>query len=1325
MNRESVFKLILSTALAITALLFSKHLITEVYAGQQEYTTGSGNFTATVTGNHTITLVGGGGGGGGGGASNKNGGGGGGGGALCQITVSLTLGNNYAYSVGTAGSAGAGDGGTGGSSTFTVVSTYTAGGGGGGLDYNNGGTGGSPGGTGAGCTLSYIGGLGALGTSTYSGGGGSGAGTSGDGNPGTTSTGGAAVTNYGGKGGNGSTANSGNGVAGEAYGGGGGGATKTGSAAAGYTGYIIITWTDPSPTPTVTPTPAPTSTPTPAGITISGNIYQASSEGTAFDCSSGGPYTVNLRVNGAGTYSGNCNLNTGAWEVTNVAVTSGQTIYAYLFNETPKGSTVLVSDNTQQIDVPIYVDRITLRDDVNGSITNTEISAGNTADADDLISFTGSDLTVASTYETHIYTLDTYAPGANVSTGKLHVVGNYTGSTETLTLTGSGTSTSRPLYVNGGTFTAPATTVFQGTAASSIEATTFNALTLNPTISAGIAYTFLGAETINGNFYVNPTSSNSSALTVNLGGTTTVGPAYTTSLLGTTTGTSTLDTISGSNHSFSTGLLYVYSAGTLTANNSAISLTGTSGTLFTKVGGFTSGNSTVTAGNASGTPTLNSGTISFYNLTIDPTASTTINTSTDAITVTNTLNVAANDILSLASGQNLTHSGATLTLDGTISGAGTYIYQSATAFPTTGTISSGLRMDATANDQILAGSRTYGGNVEIYNNSGTNARVVTMGNGATQTLTFSGNITLNAANTQSVSLTASGTFNPAITISTGNLAGTAGNGTENITTGTGIWLTGGSVDLTNIGTFTTTGGTFQMNGSSKTITSTSKTFNNFSVTGGSVSNVDDLDVDGNFALTSGTFTHGAGATVDVYVAGNFTLSGSTTWTKNTDGGKLIFNGATTYTDSNVTKQDVGDVQIGNSPGTTNLATDFSANSLTVVAGDVFNTCEYDLDIGNGGITLNTGAPGGILDASPTGTTVTCTANEADETIINNANSLTFNSGASFVQDGSTIIMDDTAGTDVIITDGSFSLNNLTIAAGAAVIIQVQDALDVNNNLTITTGTLDTVSGENNQINVGGNWDNDAAFEARSGTVVFDSTTGGKTIDADGTGTDNFYTLTFDDNSSAGAWSFGADAAIVTNTMTITGGAVTAPSSTLTIGNDFTNNDSFSHGSGTIIFNDIAQTSILIYSAATTFNNFTVATAGKAMQFDNVDQTNVAGLFSIQGTDCTTGRIFLDSDVNNSPWEIYVSGTQNIDYADVEDSTAVTTALTADNSTADNDSNTNWTINAGVCGGATATPTLTPTPAPTNTPTITPTPDASAHSTRVKGNTDIRGGVRIK
>lgn len=227
-----------------------------VYAAQQEYLSGSGNFSPTWTGSYIFTLVGGGGGGGAGGSSNKNGGGGGGGGGLVQKTVALTSGQNYAYSVGTAGTGGTGNGGSGGNTTFTVGATvYTASGGGGGLSYASGRTGGS-GGTGTNGDLNYTGGSGAAGAATYSGGGGSGAGTTGNGNSGTTSTGGAAKTNYGGAGGNGSTANAGAGGAGSAYGGAGGGSTKGTNGASGYAGYIIITWTVPTTTLSTSTDPA-------------------------------------------------------------------------------------------------------------------------------------------------------------------------------------------------------------------------------------------------------------------------------------------------------------------------------------------------------------------------------------------------------------------------------------------------------------------------------------------------------------------------------------------------------------------------------------------------------------------------------------------------------------------------------------------------------------------------------------------------------------------------------------------------------------------------------------------------------------------------------------------------------------------------------------------------------------------------------------------------------------------------------------------------------------------------------------------------------------
>lgn len=141
------------------------------------------------------------------------------------------------------------------------------------------------------------------------------------------------------------------------------------------------------------------------------------------------------------------------------------------------------------------------------------------------------------------------------------------------------------------------------------------------------------------------------------------------------------------------------------------------------------------------------------------------------------------------------------------------------------------------------------------------------------------------------------------------------------------------------------------------------------------------------------------------------------------------------------------------------------------------------------------------------------------------------------------------------------------------------------------------------------------------------------------------------------------------------------SNTLTISDDFTNNGTFTHNNGTVVFNDNTKTSSLNYSADTTFYILSITTSGKAMQFDESQKTIVTNTLTITGADCTTGRIFLDSVTNDNQWDMTVTGaTVSISYADVEDANAVTTAVTTSNSTADNDNNTNWTISGGVCGG---------------------------------------------
>lgn len=126
--------------------------------------------------------------------------------------------------------------------------------------------------------------------------------------------------------------------------------------------------------------------------TFSGNVY--TDEGSsAYNCDSGSGgtnLTVNLRVNGAGSYSDTCDASTGAWSIASVGVSSGQTISVYLSGGSARGSHILLSNGTEQNDVDIFQNRVILRDDVNGSITNSEISSGqDTGTTDDLINVSG------------------------------------------------------------------------------------------------------------------------------------------------------------------------------------------------------------------------------------------------------------------------------------------------------------------------------------------------------------------------------------------------------------------------------------------------------------------------------------------------------------------------------------------------------------------------------------------------------------------------------------------------------------------------------------------------------------------------------------------------------------------------------------------------------------------------------------------------------------------------------------------------------------------------------------------------------------------------
>jgi hypothetical protein len=145
--------------------------------------------------------------------------------------------------------------------------------------------------------------------------------------------------------------------------------------------------------------------------------------------------------------------------------------------------------------------------------------------------------------------------------------------------------------------------------------------------------------------------------------------------------------------------------------------------------------------------------------------------------------------------------------------------------------------------------------------------------------------------------------------------------------------------------------------------------------------------------------------------------------------------------------------------------------------------------------------------------------------------------------------------------------------------------------------------------------------------------------------------------------------------------------------NWTNNGTFIHSTGTIVF-DGSDTSIL--SGATTFYNLTCTTPNKVLQFPAGTSSTITiqGTLTLNGGDCSS-QIKLRSSTDGSRWYINALATSSINYVDVKDSYAIT-PLTAYNST-DSGNNTNWTIYP--CGAVGAI--------------------------RIKGGTKLEGGVRLK
>ena len=312
---------------------------------------------------------------------------------------------------------------------------------------------------------------------------------------------------------------------------------------------------------------------------------------------------------------------------------------------------------------------------------------------------------------------------------------------------------------------------------------------------------------------------------------------------------------------------------------------------------------------------------------------------------------------------------------------------------------------------------------------------------------------------------------------------------------------GGSLILDTDATFQAANSTttFTTTGTARTIDVNAESFYNVAFTGSGSWALTDTTFDAqDVFITAGVVTLPTGTTT---ISGTFTNNGGA-FTNN--GSLMVFDGAGS---GNV-------VQGGSSDFAEMQFTGSGAWNMT----DVNATSTGSVTIGAGSLTL----PSGVFvvggDFSNTGGTVTHNTSEIK---------FTSNSAASLYANGSDLGGVEFAGTGpYVITDGSLTLTeNLTISAGS---------------VTLASGTM-SIGGSLNAS--GGTFDN------ATGTILFNSSDVGETIDAGG---NDFYNVLF--GSGTGGWTITTDATTTNNfTLNTASDFTLASGQVLTVGNVFRNN----------------------------------------------------------------------------------------------------------------------------------------------------------------------------
>ncbi len=162
-------------------------------------------------------------------------------------------------------------------------------------------------------------------------------------------------------------------------------------------------------------------------------------------------------------------------------------------------------------------------------------------------------------------------------------------------------------------------------------------------------------------------------------------------------------------------------------------------------------------------------------------------------------------------------------------------------------------------------------------------------------------------------------------------------------------------------------------------------------------------------------------------------------------------------------------------------------------------------------------------------------------------------------------------------------------------------LETGHELATTVATSSILTMGSNALALAGSiFASSTSILSNGGTITFNATTTGKQIFATSSPVSSLGIVTF--NGSGGGWTFGDNAS--TTNFTILSGAVTAPSGLLSISGSYSASSTFTHNSGTILFDDAAKAQTIQAATGTwAFNNVQFLGTGAKVFAGNASTTN--------------------------------------------------------------------------------------------------------------------------